>query len=254
MTTLAISLCALQCGYAEALPASFSPNVTIRGDLLSLRRLPFLLKDGECPNRDCTVRIAPINVSVVVKGYGVVSLVFSEAEDTRLIRRELPNQSVNDIAQRPVLLRGVGFRRHLGERGERIEFPVAGTIYQDGSVPQLEIALSHLNRRAPDRVVVARASLAESLHGNGVDGRAIHASSYAFATASCGTHDSGRQSSQLRVPGVALRSLVHRTFAPLTGRSLVHGTFARSLVHRIFAPLPGPAHWYTVTAIKLRSI
>lgn len=182
------------CGFLNVSHAQMqilAPNTTIRGDILQLRTLPFLLRQAPCGERDCTASISPINLALFVDGYGAVRVVFTEAEDTRLIRRELPNQSVNDIVERPVLLRGVGVRRHAGRE---IEFPVAGTIYQDGTVPELEVALTHLNRRAPDRVVIARAPLVSSSRDGAISGRSVHPSSYAFSATACGTHDSSSSS------------------------------------------------------------
>ncbi len=172
-------------GFAES--GDLFPNTTIRGELSELRELPAALQAHGCDDRECVSSISPIHLSVSVKGYPSLQVVFTEAEDTRRIRREDSYQSVNDISERPVLLRGVGYRRHLSADQGRVEFPIAGTIYRDGGILQLEIALTHINHHDSSRVIVARALLGSSATDSVARGRAVHPSSYAFASTTCGT-------------------------------------------------------------------
>lgn len=179
-----------QRGFAES--ETLFPNTTIRGELSELRELPAALQAHGCDETGCVSSISPIHLSVSVKGYPSLQVVFTEAEDTRRIRREDGYQSVNDISERPVLLRGVGYRRHLSADQGRVEFPIAGTIYRDGGILQLEIALTHINRYDSSRVIVARALLGSSTTESVARGRAVHPSSYAFASTTCGTSTHGR--------------------------------------------------------------
>jgi hypothetical protein len=179
-----------QRGFAES--ENLFPNTTIRGELSELRELPAALQAHGCNEKGCVSSISPIHLSVSVKGYPSLQVVFTEAEDTRRIRREDGYQSVNDISERPVLLRGVGYRRHLSGEHGRNEFPIAGTIYRDGGRLQLEIALTHVNRYDSSRVIVARALLGSSSTGSVARGRAVHPSSHAFASTTCGTTPHGR--------------------------------------------------------------
>jgi hypothetical protein len=180
-------------GFAES--GDLFPNATIRGELSELRELPAALQAHGCDEQGCVSSISPIHLSVSVKGYPSLQVVFTEAEDTRRIRREDGYQSVNDISERPVLLRGVGYRRYLSAEQRRVEFPIAGTIYRDGGILQLEIALTHINRYDSSRVIVARALLGSSATESMARGRAVHPSSHAFASTTCGTSTPDRSES-----------------------------------------------------------
>lgn len=176
-------------GFAES--GDLFPNTTIRGELSELRELPSVLQARQCAERECVSSIPPIHLSISVQGYPSLQVVFTEAEDTRRVRREDAYQSINDIDERPVLLTGVGYRRHLSADYGRVEFPIAGTIYRDGGILQLEVALTHINRYDSSRLIVARSLLASSSTGSVARGRAGHPSSHAFASTTCGTatHD-----------------------------------------------------------------
>lgn len=186
---LALVLCCLSLRVTVAEVPSLAPNATIRGELSRLRELPARLAERPCSKSDCSFSVSPIHLWLSVKGYAPVNVVFAEAEDTRTVKRESSLQSVNDVAERPVLLRGVGIHRHAGSASSKVEFPVAGTLYRDGGVLVLEVAVSHLNRRALEKLVVARAVVDSTAQVERITGRAIRTSSHAFAGVACGTHE-----------------------------------------------------------------
>lgn len=146
------------------------------------------MRHTPCDEAACVSTIGPAHLSISVQGYPSVRVVFTEAEDTRKILRTSSVQTIHDASERPILLRGFASRRNPTPHEKRIVFPVAGTLYQDNGVLELEVAIGHINRYDPSRLVVARTLLDPSGSDTVARGRAIHPSSRAFVETTCGNH------------------------------------------------------------------
>ena len=192
--TLAISLGTLVFvlsqgfGRAEAQQSILAPNASVRGDIARLQQLPVFLEGRACATDHCSFPIKPIHLTVALSGAPSVRVVFTEAEDTRTIRRETELQSINDVRERPILLQGISYHRHTAEGGGVTTLPATGTIYRDNGELELEVSISGANHRAPERLGVLRAFLNDSSLGGSARGRAGRPSSRAFQQLTCGTH------------------------------------------------------------------
>lgn len=164
-----------------------SSNAAIRGEFSKLLHLPLSLRGLACEIDTCSQPIQPIHLSLSIKGYSSVQLVFNQASKTEFVRRDIRYQTEDELAERPILLQGVGIHRHAGRNGTSARFPVAGTLYFDDGVTELEISTTHLNRRDRSQILVARIPLTAFSPGHAMWGYAPRISSYAFPEARCGT-------------------------------------------------------------------
>lgn len=184
---LAVFLTMVVCSTAYALDTIRAANATIGGDVEKLLTLRSKVRNTPCTSRRCRFKAPNINLAITARGYDTFRVSLREIRDPRFIIREINNQSIADVAERPLLLRGTARVRHSGSRGETTSVPVAGSLFFKGEAVYLEVStFQHSHRNTtPQGLLIVRAPLSSKVTGQA---RAIRTSSFAFRDMMCATH------------------------------------------------------------------
>jgi hypothetical protein len=159
-------------------------NARVVGDLRSLNKLLTTPIQPMCGLPSCPIEFKPVVLSLRSPHAAHLKIVLTKA---KISNPPMENEE-NDVAGRPILLRGKTVPAP-GSTG--LARPVAATIFRDSQIPTLEIVVAdspQSSAKASRGLLVFRYKLTEAQGSARLNARVQASSSQAFAAKLCGAH------------------------------------------------------------------